>query len=69
VCHPLHERVQGGGQARAFRSEILRWHPGKFNGNVLDKVIEGGDREVVRETAGHVARMSRILTKFSAENR
>jgi hypothetical protein len=61
----LHERAQGEGQAKAVRSEMLRWHPDKFNGKVLPKVIEG-DREAVRETAGHVAR---ILTTFSAENR
>ena len=63
VYHPLHE---GGGQAKVIRSEILRWHPNKFNGKVLPNIIEGDrDGEAVRETAGHVAR---ILTTFSAEN-
>jgi hypothetical protein len=61
----LHERERGDEQARAVRSEMLRWHPDKFNGKVLRKVIEG-DREAVRDTAGHVVR---ILTRFSAENR
>jgi flagellar biosynthesis GTPase FlhF len=61
----LHGRKEGDEQAKAVRSEMLRWHPDKFNGKVLDKVIEG-DREAVRDTAGHVAR---ILTRFSAENR
>lgn len=59
VCHPLHE------QAKSLRSEMLRWHPDKFEGKVLDKVVEG-DREAVREAAGHVAR---ILTRSSAEKR
>jgi hypothetical protein len=65
VCHPLQERVLAEGEAKAIRAEILRWHPDKFNGRVLKNVVEG-DREAVRETAGHVAR---ILTRFSAENR
>ena len=59
----LHERAQGEGQAKAVRSEMLRWHPNKFNGKVLAKIIKE-DREAVRETAGHVAR---ILTTFSGE--
>ena len=61
----LHGRKKGEEQAKAVRSEMLRWHPDKFNVKVLPKVIEG-DREAVREAAGHVAR---ILTMFSAENR
>ena len=61
----LHGREQDEGQAKAIRSEMRRWHPDKFNGKVLPKVIEG-DREAVRETAGHVAR---ILTTYSVENR
>lgn len=67
VCHPLHEHIQGPGegQAKSLRSEMLRWHPDKFEGKVLDKVVEG-DREAVREAAGHVAR---ILTRFSAQKR
>jgi hypothetical protein len=67
VCHPLHEHVQGPGegQAKSLRSEMLRWHPDKFEGKVLDKVVEG-DREAVREAAGYVAR---ILTKFSVAMR
>jgi hypothetical protein len=67
VCHPLHEHVQGTGkgQAKALRSEMLRWNPDKFEGMVLDKVVVG-DREAVREAAGHVAR---ILTRFSAAMR
>ena len=56
----LYERKKGEGQAKTVRSEILRWHPDKFNGRILDKVIEG-DREAVRDTAGHVAR---ILTNI-----
>jgi hypothetical protein len=67
VCHPLHEHIQGpgGGQAKSLRSEMLRWHPDKFEGKVLGKVVEG-DREAVREVAGRVAR---ILTTFSAKMR
>ena len=64
VCHPLHEHIQGpgGGQAKSLRSEMLRWHPDKFEGKVLGKVVEG-DREVVKEAAGRVAR---ILTNVLA---
>jgi hypothetical protein len=67
VCHPLHEEIQGhgGGQAKSVRSEMLRWHPDKFEGKVLGKVVEG-DREAVREAAGRVAR---ILTTYSAKTR
>jgi hypothetical protein len=66
VCHPLHEHIQGGGgQAKSLRLEMLRWHPDKFEGKVLGKVVEG-DREAVREAAGRVAR---ILTTFSAKMR
>ncbi|KAI0277992.1 hypothetical protein BGY98DRAFT_976166 [Russula aff. rugulosa BPL654] len=54
VRHPLHEHIQG--QAKSIRSEMLRWHPDKFNGKVLGKVIEG-DREAVKEAAGRVARI------------
>jgi hypothetical protein len=54
VRHPLHEHNQG--QAKSIRSEMLRWHPDKFNGKVLGKVIEG-DREAVKEAAGRVARI------------
>lgn len=39
------ERVQGGeAQAKSMHSELLRWHPDKFNGKVPCKVVEG-DRE------------------------
>jgi len=67
VCHPLHEHIQGpgGGQAKSIRSEMLRWHPDKFEGKVLGKVVES-DRAAVREAAGRVAR---ILTTFSAKMR
>ena len=56
--HPLHEHIQGpgGAQAKSIRSEMLRWHPDKFNGKVLGKVIEG-HREAVKEGAGRVARI------------
>jgi hypothetical protein len=56
--HPLQEHIQGpgGGQAKSLRSEMLRWHPDKFNGKVLGKVVEG-DREAVKEAAGRVARI------------
>lgn len=65
VFHPVHAHVQCEEPAKAVRSEIFRWHPDKFNGKVLNRVVEG-DREAVKETAGHVARIS---TTFSAENR
>jgi hypothetical protein len=64
VCHPLQEYVRGpgGGQAKAIRSEMLRWHPDKFEGKVLVRVVKA-DREAVKEAAGHV---TRILTQLSA---
>ncbi|KAF8498722.1 hypothetical protein F5888DRAFT_1612442 [Russula emetica] len=67
MYHPLrgHAQCAGGGQARSLRSEMLRWHPDKFEGKVLDTVING-HREAVREAAGLVAR---ILTTFSAKMR
>ncbi|KAF8505412.1 hypothetical protein F5888DRAFT_1915047 [Russula emetica] len=67
VSHPLREHVHcaGGGQARSLRSEMLRWHPDKFEGKVLGTVVND-HREAVREAAGLVAR---ILTTFSAKMR
>jgi hypothetical protein len=67
MSHPLHEHIYGPGegQAKSVRSEILRWHPDKFNVKVLGKVVEC-DREAVKEAAGRVAR---ILTTFSAKMR
>jgi hypothetical protein len=64
VCHPLREYVRcaGGGQARSLRSEMLRWHPDKFDGTMLGKVAEG-DRKAVKEAAG---RVTRILTELNA---
>jgi hypothetical protein len=64
VCHPLQEYIRSlsGGQAKSIRSEMLRWHPDKFEGKVLNRVVEV-DREAVREAAGHV---TRILTQLSA---
>ena len=72
VRHPrpqASEQIQpespGGGLVKSLRLEMLRWHPDKFEGKVLGKVLEG-DREAVREVAGNVAR---ILTTFSARMR
>ena len=64
VCHPLQEYVRslGGGQAKSIRSEMLRWHPDKFEGKVLNRVVKA-DREAVKEAAGHV---TRILTQLCA---
>lgn len=63
LCHPQREAVQSAGQAKSIRSEMLRWHPDKFNGKVLNMVVEG-DREAVKEAAGNVAR---ILTQLATE--
>ena len=72
VRHPRpqgSEQIQpegpGGGLIKSLRLEMLRWHPDKFEGKVLEKVFEG-DREAVREAAGCVAR---ILTTLSAKMR
>ena len=58
VRHPLQDH--GEGQVKAIRSELRRWHPDKFDVKVLNKVVDA-DREAVRATAGHVAR---ILTSL-----
>ncbi len=63
LCHPQRESVQSVGQARTIRSEMLRWHPDKFNGKVLNMVMED-DREAVKEAAGEVAR---ILNQLATE--
>ncbi|KAI9462787.1 hypothetical protein BJY52DRAFT_1116059 [Lactarius psammicola] len=63
LCHPQRESVQSAGQAKTIRSEMLRWHPDKFNGKVLNMVMEG-EREAVKEAAGEVAR---ILTQLASE--
>jgi hypothetical protein len=63
LCHPQRESVQSAGQAKSLRSEMLRWHPDKFDAKVLNKVMDG-DREAVKEAAGKVAR---ILTQLTTE--
>ncbi|KAF8500389.1 hypothetical protein F5888DRAFT_1610201, partial [Russula emetica] len=60
VCHPLARAC-----SVSLRSEMLRWHPDKFEGKVLDTVTID-HREAVREAAGLVAR---ILTTYSAKMR
>ena len=58
----LHEQIQGpgGGLAKSLRSELLRWHPDKFNGQVLVKVMEG-HRDAVKNGAGRVTRILNTL--------
>jgi hypothetical protein len=67
VCHPLHEymRTPGGGQAKATRLELLRWHPDKFNGKVLNRVVEA-DRKAVQDAAAHIVH---ILNEIGAGKR
>ncbi|KAI0305209.1 hypothetical protein B0F90DRAFT_1616749, partial [Multifurca ochricompacta] len=60
MCYARRDSMQGVGQGRSIRWEMLRWHPDKFDRNVLDKVMEC-DREAVRTAAGIVAR---ILTQI-----
>ena len=56
------EQIQGpgGGLAKSLRSELLRWHPDKFNGQVLVKVMEG-HRDAVKNGAGRVTRILNTL--------
>jgi hypothetical protein len=61
VFHPQRSSVQGTYKAKSIRLELLRWHPDKFERNVLDKIVEG-DREAVKEAAGNVARFLTELT-------
>jgi hypothetical protein len=63
LCHPQREAVLSAGLVKSLRSEMLRWHPDKFNAKVLNKIMEG-DREAVMEAAGKVAR---FLTQLTAE--
>ena len=63
LCHPQRESVQSAGLVKSLRSEMLRWHPDKFNAKMLNKVMEG-DREAVLEAAGKIAR---FLTQLTAE--
>ena len=44
------------GQVKFIRSALRRWHPDKFEGQVLNKVIEG-DRKKVLEGAVHTTRV------------
>jgi hypothetical protein len=64
VGHPLYKstRDPSGSQAKTLRSEMLRWHPDKFEGKVLNRVVEA-DREAVNKAAGHVVR---ILNRLGA---
>lgn len=52
--HPLHEHIHG--QAKSVRFEMLRWHPDKFESQILAKVMEG-HREAVKEAVGRVVRI------------
>jgi hypothetical protein len=61
VFHPQRSSVQGTYKAKSIRLELLRWHPDKFERNVLDKIVQG-DREAVKEAAGNVARFLTELT-------
>lgn len=54
--HPLRKHMQGpsGGLAKTLRFEMLYWHPDKFDGRVLGRVIDD-HREAVKKAAGLVA--------------
>jgi len=66
VFHPLHEYMRTpGGQAKATRLELLRWHPDKFNGKVLNRVVEA-DREAVQDAAANIVH---ILNELGAGKR
>ena len=63
LCHPQRWPVQSAGLVKSLRSEMLRWHPDKFNVQMLNKIKEG-DREAALEAAGKVAR---FLTQLTSE--
>ena len=58
VGHPLQRHMQApsGGLAKATRFEMLRWHPDKFDGQVLNQVV-GEHREIVKAAAGRIAQI------------
>ena len=62
------ERFKGvNGRVTFVRSELRRWHPDKFEGRVLNKVIEG-DRKNVLQAAVHITRvLNRMLTSTDGE--
>jgi len=61
----LYEHIQapGGGQVKFLRSELLRWHPDKFDGKVLEKVDQH-DRDAVRNGALFITRILNANLKF-----
>ncbi|KAH9974705.1 hypothetical protein BGW80DRAFT_1170236, partial [Lactifluus volemus] len=61
VFHAQRESVHAAPQVKSIRHELLRWHPDKFQWQVLDKVRQG-DRKAVQEVAEKVAR---ILTQLN----
>ena len=57
VHHPVQRHMgPGGGEAKATRFEMLRWHPDQFDGKVLSKVV-GEHREIVKAAARRIARI------------
>jgi hypothetical protein len=61
VFHAQRDSVHAAPQVKSIRQELLRWHPDKFQWQVLDKVRQG-DRKAVQEVAEKVAR---ILTQLN----
>jgi hypothetical protein len=50
-----------------LKAEMLRWHPDKFDGRILGKVVVE-QIDMVREASGHVARiLTQMMMKLEAE--
>ncbi|KAG1762836.1 hypothetical protein EDD22DRAFT_979639 [Suillus occidentalis] len=63
IFHPLRPRMELKSRKDRLKVEILRFHPDKFNSNIVHKLREC-DREKAIEIAGELARM---LTHMMAE--
>ncbi|KAF8555812.1 hypothetical protein OG21DRAFT_812174 [Imleria badia] len=63
LFHPLRPGVEGKTARDKVKSEVLRFHPDKFNTRIVPK-IESSQQAVAQEIAGAVAR---ILTTIMAE--
>ncbi|KAI0329475.1 hypothetical protein GY45DRAFT_1236139, partial [Cubamyces sp. BRFM 1775] len=55
VFHPFRESIQGKTPKEILKTEVLRWHPDKFDAIIGPKVLDD-DWEKTKEAAGLVAR-------------
>ncbi|KAI0937626.1 hypothetical protein AcV7_003613 [Taiwanofungus camphoratus] len=66
VFHPLRQSLQNKSRKERIRSDILKWHPDKFNTTTLTKV-RPWEKEIISEAAGLVARFLNQIMEQEVE--